>query len=514
MTNKFQSTLAAYNKASYALIYCKTPEELRATQSIQKLSFELGRTFGLWSVTKGWRLFGNKTKFGQVTEVFDITDPVEAMKKVSTFPKGAGIYVLINFHPFMKSPEAIQLLKDTAETCREDNVTLVFVSNVMEIPTELSRDFTQLDFSLPDEEELESRLNEIAKNAPTVKLPADVSPLIDAGKGMTGSEYSDALASMLVKEKKYNPSSVLLEKVKILEKASIRYYNSSLNLNDVGGLENLKKWAVSVKPTFGTKAKTAGVKPPKGVLLVGVPGCGKSYVMKAMSSAWGIPLLWGDISAAYSKFLGETEERMKYMFEVSRIMSPCILGIDELEKSIAGYEGGGQTSGGVPNRVLGIMLTEMQESDSSVVIVATANEAWKLPAPLVRRFDEVFFVDLPSDPERKDIFKIHLAKVKASNDMDIEHLSKITEGFSGAEIEKVCRKAQIAAFGMNQKISQNYVVTAVNGIVPVSTSMAEEVTAIRKWAEARAVPASKIQAYDITKGRRALDLSDGPTIMA
>ena len=442
-----------------------------------------------------------------------------------------GLFILLDFHTFCEKCNGgvdyniIRSFKDLMPNLKQsiEPKNVIFISSNNEIPDDLKKDVTIMDFDLPTAEEIEEVLdNMIASNAGTnlkVNLnEKEKESLVKAAVGLTLQEAENAYARAMVNDGSLNGGDVdlvLKEKSQVIKKNDLlEYIDSTVNIDDVGGLENLKKWLRIRDKSWLDSAKKYGLPSPKGVLLTGVPGCGKSLIAKAISSMWHLPLLRFDVSKVFNMYVGNSESNMREAIKTAEAISPCILWIDEIEKGFSGLGNGGD--GGTSSRIFGTFLSWMQEKTKPVFVVATANNISGLPSEMMRkgRFDEIFFIDLPTFNERKQIFKVHLQsrlkKPKVIGDFKIDEdtlnkLAELTEGFGGAEIEQIVIMGLFDAFAENRSITMNDFENAINNTVPLSVTQAEQIRAIREWANIRAVAATahedrlnyKKQNYDI-----------------
>ena len=278
------------------------------------------------------------------------------------------------------------------------------------------------------------------------------------------------------------------------------YYHPNEDLNDVGGLNSLKDWLKKRGKAFGLGAKDFGLDIPRGILLLGIPGTGKSLSAKAIANTWRFPLLRLDIGKVYAGIVGASEENIRNALNLAEAISPCVLWIDEIEKGLSGVKSSGSTDGGTSSRVLGTFLTWLQEKKKPVFVVATANDVSQLPPELLRkgRVDEIFFVDLPTEKAREEILSICLKRKKRNpTDFNLDSLAKKAKGFSGAEIEEAIKEALFTAFDAGEQINDRYIVDAMNRTYPLSKTMAEAIKSLREWAKARAVNASTEEAESL-----------------
>lgn len=328
--------------------------------------------------------------------------------------------------------------------------------------------------------------------------------LCKAAMGLTLQEAENAFALAMVNDGKVDVSDldiILSEKMQVIKKTGIlEFINTDIKISDVGGLENLKNWLNKRNNSWSESAKKYCLPAPKGVLITGVPGCGKSLTAKAMSAAWQLPLLKLDFGKIFSGIVGSSEENMRKAIKTAEAVAPSILWVDEIEKSLSGLNSNGDS--GTSSRIFGTFLTWMQEKTAPVFVIATANNINSLPAELLRkgRFDEIFFVDLPTQREREEIFKLHLSKrlknkdvaskIEINNDL-YRQLAQMTEGFVGAEIEQVVISALYEAFFNKRPLEFSDLANTIKNVVPLSVTQKEQILAIRQWANIRAVAATK-----------------------
>jgi SpoVK/Ycf46/Vps4 family AAA+-type ATPase len=320
---------------------------------------------------------------------------------------------------------------------------------------------------------------------------------------MTASEAENAFAVALVRHGSFHAQAVKeiqKEKTKIIRRTGLlEYIEPTYTLDDIGGNQEIKEWLVEREQAFTPEARAYGIKEPTGLLYVGVPGCGKSLAAKAASAAWQIPLLRFPLDRVFGSLVGQSEKQMRAAIELSETLSPCILWIDELDKAFSGLGSG--NDGGVTNRIFGQLLTWMQEKSKPVFLFATANDVSQLPPELLRRFDEIFWADLPQKEEREEIFRIHIEKKRRDpSRYDLNVLAEASEGYSGAEIEKVLESAMFTAFSQRRDFTTHDMVKALQSKIPLSITMKEKIEAIRAWGKLRAKNASRCTGeIDLTK---------------
>ncbi len=425
------------------------------------------------------------------------SEPTDVLKHVRAVSK-PGVYVLLDFHPFLEDPVHVRLLKDICIQARTVRKQIVLLSHKVKIPQELESFCARFDIALPTEHErariIKKVAREYANDNPGSRVQVDPKAHELLIRNLAGLTYADT--ERLARNAVYVDGAitrsdlpgVMQAKYELLNRGgALQFEYDTARFNDVGGLSRLKTWLSHRRPAFRGDESVAHLEPPKGILLLGVQGCGKSLAAKATAGIFGVPLLRLDFGAVYDKYHGETERKLRESLNTSDVMSPCVLWIDEIEKGIAGR--GGET--GTTQRVLGSFLTWMAERRSQVFVVATANDISTLPPELVRkgRFDEIFFVDLPNDEIRASIFAIHLSnRDQPLKKFDIRSLTTATEGFSGAEIEQAIVSSLYAAHAKQEPLATSHLLTEMQQTRPLSIVMAERIAAMREWADGRTVP--------------------------
>ncbi|HIE09483.1 MAG TPA: AAA family ATPase [Armatimonadetes bacterium] len=489
-------------KARYPIIYIVSPEEERVEAALREAAGD-GRPIIPWSITlpfSGQKPQGAKfDPFAEVSEAMAALDRIE--QEAIRDRDSPAIYLLKDFDQFMDDPAIVRKLRELAMLLKRTKKTLVILSPVLRLPPHLEKDITVFDFPLPSIEELRQileRLVRAVQRNPNVVIDLnepDKEALVKAALGLTASEAENVFAKALVKNRRLdamNVEEVLSEKKQIIRKTGLlEFFPAEETLSDVGGLDLLKAWIRKRKKAFSERARRFGLPEPKGVLLLGVPGCGKSLCAKVVAKTWGLPLLRFDVGRVFGRYVGESEENMRKALRTAETLSPCVLWIDEVEKAFSGT--GGTEDAGTAARVFGTFLTWLQEKRAPVFVVATANDISALPPELLRkgRLDEVFFVDLPSKEERREIFAIHLRKRgRNPKEFDLDLLAERSKGFSGAEIEAVVIGALYDAFDEERDLSTEDLLRNIEQTVPLSQTMREEIEALREWARMRARPAS------------------------
>jgi len=484
-------------KARYVLIYLITFEELRAQDFLRNIAKDQNKELFTWNIAQG---IVKDEDASLLSKDEKTRDPESALDFIVHY-NNAAIFCLNDFHPYLDKPTIIRKLKNTGFAIRNTRKNIVLLGPVLSIPIELEKEITVVDFDLPTYDqikELLSNMIENYKNNPRVTInlsEQEIDVLVKAAHGLTYSEIEGVFSKALTDDKKLNANDinlVLSEKVQIIRKTGIlESISPKETFMDVGGLENLKKWIDKRKKSFTQEAKEYGLPSPKGILITGIPGCGKSLCAKATANEWKLPLLRLDMGRIFGSLVGASESNIRMAIKIAESISPSILWIDEIEKGLSGTKSEGDS--GTSARVFGTILTWMQEKESPTFIIATANDIERLPPELLRkgRFDEIFFVDLPTSKEREQIFKIHLKKFKRDPEKyNIAEFSKKTDGFSGADIEQVVIDALFDSFNKGQELDNGNIFDAIHRTVPLASTMKEKLSEIRKWANERAVIAS------------------------
>jgi ATPase family associated with various cellular activities (AAA) len=446
---------------------------------------------------------GSDASVAPRTAMYNTADPVQALANLETMTVEA-VFVLKDVHRHMHNPVVVRRLRDVGQKFSANRRTLVLTAPAIEMPPELASLVEFLDLPLPDRDRLREIIRETytrMAGTHTLKLQLDATG-VDAMaanlRGLTEEAAERAISQAVVGRLALSPDCVtdVLDAKKALLKRSemLEFVDSTDNMASVGGLDNLKRWLEQRRGAWDDGALKFGLDPPKGVIILGVQGCGKSLCARAVAGEWKLPLVKFDTAAVYDKFIGETEKRIQKVFRVAEGLAPCVLWIDELEKVFAGSgPDSASADAGVSSRLLASFLSWMQERKPAVFVAATCNNVTVLPPELIRkgRFDELFFVDLPSAAERKQVFSIQLTKRKRNPaDYDLDRVVAEAKGFSGAEIESAVQTALYAAFARKQELSTEDLVTALSSTVPLSITRAEEIATLRDWAKDRAVWAS------------------------
>jgi hypothetical protein len=487
-------------RARYPLIYLVSWEEQRLDAVLEEMARSHGKSLHNWSATQGLRRSVAGARYVPAQD--GTRDPVEALAAVLKLSE-PSLVVLKDFHPFLNDPVVVRSLRELAHHLKSTHTTLILLSPTLSIPVELEKEVSVLDVPLPTFDELKQLLTEIVQvlrkgNRAAIDLSrADAELMIKAALGLTLSEAENAFAKAIAKDNRLDGSDVgliLEEKRQVIRKNGLlEYYPVQEGLRQIGGLDNLKYWLGRRAPAFGEAARKFGLPEPKGLLLLGVQGCGKSLTAKAVAAQWSLPLLRLDVGRIFSGLVGSSEENLRKAIRVAESVAPAVLWIDEIEKGLSGMASSGATDSGVTARIFGALLTWLQEKTVPVFVIATANRIESLPPELLRkgRFDEIFFIDLPSPAERREIVQIHVGR--RGRDFaryDVDKLVRLSEGFSGAEIEQVVVEALYHAFGEGKELEQGHLELAIQETLPLATTMKEDIARLRDWARSRTRPAS------------------------
>lgn len=494
MTAGDEHELALLIRSRFPIIALDTHEEERALALLQRCAQKIGQPLRQWTVTSGLQTPDGKG------HVADTCDPAAALRTVVA-AKQECVFVLVDFHPFLDNPLHVRLLKEIANSYDDISRTVVLLSHETPVPAELEKQAARLSMALPGSDEIlsivKSEISAWQWRNGNAKLKGEREVFDLMLRHLVGLAETDVrrLVRAAIQDDGLLDRNDLERLIK--QKHAILARDSVLSLEietarfaDVAGLTALKKWLDRRKSTFLSPVDVAGIDSPKGIMLLGVQGCGKSLAAKAVAGAWSVPLMRLDLGALYNKFLGETERNLREALKAADAMAPCVLWIDELEKGISSNDNG--TDGGESRRVLGALLTWMAERKSRVFVVATSNDIEALPPELIRkgRLDEIFFVDLPDPASRMNIFRIHLAKRgQDGTTFDLERLVSAAEGFSGAEIEQAIVSAQYEAMAQKLTLGSGLIMDEIAKTRPLSVVMGERIAQLRAWAADRTVKA-------------------------
>ncbi|HEV2210941.1 MAG TPA: AAA family ATPase [Verrucomicrobiae bacterium] len=503
----FQAEIETLIRARYPILYVITNEETRVQDVLVEIAARRQKKVFEWTCSSGVVPAGVSIQSHKSRNP-GTKEPLAALDLVIEQVEPA-IFLFKDFHPFLTRSNfaVIRRLKDIALNLKNSFKTIVLISPVMEIPPELDKEITVVNFPQPAKEELAELLDRIIAEVQELKQVqvdlalADRERLLQAALGLTLGEAENVFAKIIVKDQRLSGAhvqDVFAEKQQIIRKSGLlEYYAACEDFADVGGLDVLKDWLTKRTLAFTPAARDFGLPAPKGILLLGVQGCGKSLCAKAVARLWELPLLRFDMGRMFGSLVGSSEENVRRAIGVAESIAPTVLWVDEIDKAFAGSQSSGATDGGTTARVFGTFLTWLSEKTAPVFVVATANEVTQLPPELLRkgRLDEIFYVDLPAPDERAEIFRIHLAKRRRDPEQfDLHALVAASPDFSGAEIEQAVISALFDAFYEHLELTSAHILTALGQTVPLAKTMSEQITAQRTWAHGRARNASLVVA--------------------
>ncbi len=493
-------------RARYPLIQIVSSEEKRVEDTLKSIVRTRNKRLFIWSITKGLEADDNSC-------AADLREPLKILDHIMECDIN-GLFLLRDFHPYLNDPVVIRKLRDIGRELKMSMKNVILLSPTLKVPQDVEKEMTIVDFDLPDKATLEKIIDEIsgslggAKTLWDENLPKE--KVVEAALGLTAEEAENVFAKSLVQTGGFDITVILSEKEQIIRKSGVlEYYRAHEEMKEIGGLENLKHWLGKRSQAFTKEARDFGLPEPKGILMIGIPGCGKSLTAKAVSSLWQLPLLRLDVGKVFSSLVGSSEENVRKAIQTAESIAPSILWLDELEKGFSGMGSSGTSDGGTSARVFGTFLTWLQEKTSPVFVVATSNNISQLPPELLRkgRFDEIFFIDLPNHEERKEIFRIHLKKRKRDpENYDLDEMARLCRGYSGSEIEEVVISALYDAFDKGTDVDQPILSSSAGTMIPLSQTMNEEIKKIRDWAELRARKASEVSFQEEEESSRKLEM--------
>jgi SpoVK/Ycf46/Vps4 family AAA+-type ATPase len=508
--------------SSTPIVVMETVEEMRAVRLVRVACSALNLATFEWSIASGLVRCGNDV--GELVPasghpstgatgheqhdagaqaLYNSKEPAQALSNLEAMSLEAA-FVLKDFHRHMDDPVVVRRLRDVGQKFSANRRTVIITAPSITIPPELGSLVEFLELPLPDQQRLRQIIDEMSVRVGktrTLKRTLDSAgfdAMANNLRGLTEEEAERAASQAIVTRYGITPETVtdvLQAKKELLRHSGmLEFIDASENLATVGGLDNLKLWLAQRRGTWEDSARGFGLEPPRGVIILGVQGCGKSMCARAIAGEWKLPLVKFDTAAIFDKYIGETEKRIQKVFRVAEGLAPCVFWIDELEKIFAGSgPDSASVDAGVSSRLLAAFLSWMQDRKAPVFVAATCNNVNALPPELIRkgRFDELFFVDLPNQSERKQIFAIHLARRKRNPaEFDLERAAAAAKGYSGAELDAAVQTALYAAFSSKQAVSTQGLLDALKATVPLSITRSEEIQALRQWAKLRAVPAS------------------------
>src|SRR5437868_2564265 len=485
----FSQEVETLIRARYPILYIQSSEEARLQSVIADIARSRQKQLYEWSCSSGLLPNGASIQ-GSKVKNSPTREPLPALDFVVEHAEPA-IFIFKDLHPFLtrSNHTVIRRLKDIALHLKNSFKTIIITAPILEIPPELEKEITVLNFPLPSREDLNNLLNQIAedvKQLRNVRVELDDAGrerLLQAALGLTLSEAENVFAKIIVKEQRlsgHDINEVFTEKQQIVRKAGLlEYCTVEETISDVGGLAVLKDWLQKRGLAFSEEARAFGLPMPKGILLVGAQGCGKSLCAKAVATLWQLPLLRFDMGRMFGSLVGSSEENVRRAIAVAESVAPAILWVDEIDKAFAGSKGSGSTDGGTSARVFGTFLTWLSEKTVPVFVVATANDISHLPPELLRngRLDEIFFVDLPAREERMEVFRIHLSKRgRDVGAFDVAALAEDSKDFSGAEIEEAINSALYDAYYAKEDLKNEHVAMALAQTVPLAKTMDEQIS--------------------------------------
>jgi ATP-dependent 26S proteasome regulatory subunit len=510
--------------SSTPIVVMETVEEMRAVRLVRAASSPLNLAVFEWSIASGLVRCGSDavvqehdfrsqaggfpgsahtTDAAGAVALYHSQDPAQALGNLEALSIEA-VFILKDFHRHIEDPIVVRRLRDVGQKFSANRRTIVITAPALTVPPELRSLVEYVELPLPDTQRLRQIIDEVVVRlgkTRTLRRGLDNGGLdvVAANlRGLTEEEADRAISQAIVTRYGLVPETitdVLDAKKDLLRRAGmLEFVEASENMAAIGGLENLKGWLGQRRGAWDEAARKFGLEPARGVIILGVQGCGKSLCARAVAGEWKLPLVKFDTAAVFDKYIGETEKRIQQVFRVAEGLAPCVLWIDELEKVFAGSgPDSASVDAGVSSRILASFLSWMQDRKAPVFVAATCNNVTALPPELIRkgRFDELFFVDLPNQAERRQIFTIQLSKRKRNPaEFNLDQLAAAANGFSGAEIDAAVQSALYAAFASKQSLTNETVLGAFARTVPLSTTRSEEIQALRLWAKQRAVPAS------------------------
>ncbi len=486
--------IEALIKSRYPLVFLNTYEEKRAEGMLASIAGGLGMQFFTWSATEGLRAFGRPEP------IYNTVQPLQALGHIDLANMDA-VFLLKDFHPYLDKPTVTRKLRELAQKFHGSLRTIVISAPKTHIPEELEKAAVHLELALPSERELRSLLYHTYRSlsrtgqVSTGATREVVDEMVANLKGLTLGEAERIITKAILDDGRLSKDDlkhVFEAKKEIIQREGVvDFFSSEESLKDLGGFENLKRWLKKRKGALSAEAAEFGLQPPKGMLLLGVPGCGKSLCAKAVASDWALPLLKFEPARIYDKYVGESEKNLRKITQLVDSIAPCVLWIDEIEKGFS-MSGSSEADAGLSKRIFGAFISWLQEKRSLSFVVATCNDISQLPPELLRkgRFDEIFFVDLPQPAHRAEIFSIHIQRRNRDpGRFDLPTLADASEGFSGAEIEGAIVSALYSAFAEKTHLTTERILEEIRATSPLSVVMAEKIDELRQWASGRTVPA-------------------------
>jgi SpoVK/Ycf46/Vps4 family AAA+-type ATPase len=470
-------------RACYPLIYIPTLEEERLEGAIAQIAKNMAnRPVYIWDFVDGYQDNPNNMGFGR-------RNPLQALEFVEKLPAQAGgIFILRDFQRFLEDISISRKIRNLARLLKSQPKNIIIISSSINIPAELTEVLTVIDFPLPNATEIKTEIKQLLMDTVSSLPDKLLSELIRGAQGLSLERIRRVLTKAIAQHGKLESEDVELileeKRQSIRQTQILDFYPATEQISDIGGLDNLKEWLLRRGGAFSEQARSYGLPHPRGLLLVGIQGTGKSLTAKAIAHHWHLPLLRLDVGRLFGGLVGESESRTRQMISLAEALSPCILWIDEIDKAFSGFEGKGDS--GTTGRVFGTFITWLAEKQSPVFVVATANNIQNLPPEMLRkgRFDEIFFVGLPSQAEREEIFNVHLSRLRPHNlkEYDIKRLAYETPDFSGAEIEQTLIEAMHIAFSQNRDFTTDDILEAASQTIPLARTAKEQIEFLQNWA--------------------------------
>ena len=480
-------------KARYPIIYISTNEEERIEYLIRYCTKKyVVRTYYSWDFVDGYQ--GNPNDKG-----FAARNPVEALDLIDKLtPDTASLFVLKDYDNFLKDFSVIRKLKNLSRSLKTQPKNIVIISPEVNIPDSLKEFVTLLEFPLPSYSEILEELNRLTASLQQEIEPSVISNIATACQGLSLERIRRVLSKVIAQYGEINESSpplILQEKKQIIQQTQLlEFCINDKTLSDLGGLDNFKDWLKLRSKAFSEEALNYGLPFPKGLLLVGVQGTGKSIAAKIIAHEWQLPLLRLDFGRLFASLIGQSEQRVRKMIEIAEAISPCILWVDEIDKAFAGAQSSGDS--GTTSRVLATFISWLSEKTTPVFVVATANNIDCIPPEILRkgRFDEMFFLGLPTKQERESIFNVHLTRFRPDsiNNFQLPLLGELSKDFSGAEIEQVVIEAMRLGFNEDREFNNEDVLISIQNLVPLARTKSKELDILKEWSlSGNVTPASK-----------------------
>jgi SpoVK/Ycf46/Vps4 family AAA+-type ATPase len=479
----FSTELNLLFRARYPIVYIPTREEERVEAAIAQCAKQLGeRSVYIWDFVDGYSGNPNDAGFGK-------RNPVQAIEFIEKLSPSAGaVFILRDFHRFLEDVSVARKLRNIARVLKSQPKNIIILSAQVTIPDDLSDVLTVLEFPLPNPIDIRQELDRVLSSLNQALDSRTLEELVQSCQGLTLDRIRRVLARSIALHGTLQPEDVNLileEKRQTIRQTQILdFYPTTEDISDIGGLDNLKDWLIRRGGSFSERARQYGLPYPKGLMLVGVQGTGKSLSAKAIAHHWRLPLLRLDVGRLFGGLVGESESRTRQMIQLAEALAPCVLWIDEIDKAFAGSDGRGDS--GTSSRVFGTFITWMAEKSSPVFVVATANNIQSLPPELLRkgRFDEIFFVGLPNRDERRSIFEVHLSRLRTQGlqTYDLDRLAYETPDFSGAEIEQTLIEAMHLGFSQTRDFTTDDILEAASQMVPLARTAQDQIRALQDWA--------------------------------